>query len=392
MSKLSCVLTISGLLIALPVMAVYAPVPEQPSEKDLKVSVRGGLSHDSNIFGAATNAVDSTVWTLAPRIDYTASVTDQTFLSAAYGLTLDRFDDRPGDRLIDSHDIHVRLAHAFSKVTTLDLNESYVVSRNPESLLAGVPLNTDQSFTRNQFDGRFTTPVSPKTGLTLKGRSTYFKYRNDALGRNLDRTETLLGASGEHALVPELKLVGEYRFQDVAYRRGGDLKDKASHYFMAGADYEVAQRTSLSGRLGFERRSRDGERDLTAPYAEVSGRHEYAPKSYVAGGYGYTVEETSDVIRFTDAKVHRLFGSVQHALSALVVASGSVTYEPAQLQGRRGIPDIDETTLRAGVALTYLATKNWTATATLDRDRVRSDDPVRRLHRTRAAVGVTFHF
>lgn len=388
----SRVLMLGGLLAALPALAVYAPIPEQEVEKDLKVSVRAGLSHDSNIFGAATQAVDSVVWTLAPRIDYTASPTAQTFVSAAYGLTLDRFEDRPGDRLIDSHDLSLRLAHAFSKATTLDLNDSYVVARNPESLLAGVPLNTDQSFTRNQLDGRFSTPLSPQTGLTLKGRSTYYKYRNDALGRNLDRTETLFGVSGEHTLVPELKLVGEYRFQDVSYRRAGDLKDKTSNYLMAGADYEVAQKTSVSGRLGFERRSRDGERDLTAPYAEVSAKHDYAPKSYVAGGYGYTVEETSDVIRFTDAKVHRFFGTVQHALTALIVASGSVTYEPAQLQGRRGVADIDETTLRAGAALTYLATKNWTATATLDRDHVRSDDPVRRLSRTRAALGATFRF
>lgn len=388
----SRVLILGGLCAALPALAVYAPIPEQGAEKDLKVSVRAGLSHDSNIFGSATQAVDSIVWTLAPRIDYTASLTAQTFVSAAYGLTLDRFDDRPGDRLIDSHDVSLRLAHAFSKATTLDLNESYVVSRNPESLLAGVPLNTDQSFTRNQLDGRFSTPLSPKTGLTLKGRSTYYKYRNDALGRNLDRSETLLGVASEHALVPELKLVGEYRFQDVSYRRAGDLKDKTSNYLMAGADYAVAQKTSVSGRLGFERRSRDGERDLTAPYVEVSAKHDYAPKSYLAGGYGYTVEETSDIVRFTDAKVHRIFGSVQHALTALVVASGSVTYEPSQLQGRRGVADIDEKTLRAGVALTYLATKNWTATATLDRDRVRSDDPVRQLSRTRVAVGATFSF
>lgn len=379
-------------MAALPALAVYAPIPEQDQERNLKVSVRAGLSHDSNIFGAASNEVDSVIWTLAPRIDATASLTDQTFLSAGYGLTLDRFDRRPGDKLVDSHDLNVRLAHAFSKATTLEFMESLLVSRNPESLLAGVPLNTDQSFTRNQLDGRFVTPVAPKTSLTAKARSTNFKYRNDSLGRNLDRTETLLGLAGNHQLVPELKLVAEFRFQDVSYRRAGDLKDKTSNYLMAGVDYDVAQKTSLSARLGGERRSRDAERDVTAPYAEFSARHDYAPKSYLAGGYVYTLEETSDIVRFTDARVHRLFGSVQHALSALVIASASVTYEPSQLQGRRGVADVDETTVRSGVALTYLPTKNWSASATFDRDRVRSDDSSRGLRRSRIALGATYAF
>ena len=392
MIKLSRVLTIGGLLAALPASAAYAPIPVQDQEKSLNVSVRAGLSHDSNIFGAAANEVDSAIWTLAPRIDYTASLTDQTFLSAGYGLTLDRFDRRPGDKLVDSHDLSVRLAHAFSKATTIDLNESFLVSRNPESLLAGVPLNTDQSFTRNQLDGRFVTPLAPKTGLTAKARSTYYQYRNDSLGRNLDRTETLVGFAADHRLVPELKLVGEYRFQDVSYRRSGDLKDKTSHYLMAGVDYEVAQKTSLSTRLGGERRSRDTERDLTAPFAEFSVKHDYAPKSYLAGGYVYTIEETSDVVRFTDAKVHRIFGTVQHAVSALVIASASVTYEPSQLQGRRGFADVDETNVRSGAVLTYLPTKNWSASATFDHDRVQSDDTSRRLRRARIAVSATYAF
>src|SRR5688500_752240 len=89
---------LAGLLLAVPLRAVYAPIPEQEQGKNLTIVVRGGVSHDSNIFGSATDEQDSVVWTLAPRISYNASLTDQTFFSGSYGLTLDRFDNRPGDK------------------------------------------------------------------------------------------------------------------------------------------------------------------------------------------------------------------------------------------------------------------------------------------------------
>jgi hypothetical protein len=37
-------------------------------------------------------------------------------------------------------------------VTTIDLNDAFTISRNPESLLAGQPINTNQSFYRNKVD------------------------------------------------------------------------------------------------------------------------------------------------------------------------------------------------------------------------------------------------
>ena len=385
-------LIIGGLIAALPVWAVYAPIPEQEQGKDLTFLVKAGVSHDTNIFGAATDERDSFIWTVAPRVIYNVSLTAQTFFAASYGLTLDRFSDRPGDKLLDSHDASVRLARAFSKVSMIDLNNAFTVSRNPESLLPGQTLNVNQSFTRNQFDGRFVTPITAKIGATVKVRSIYFDYHDAQLGRSLNRTENLLGVSGDYAILPEVKGVAEYRHQDVSYRTLGELKDKKSDYLMAGVDYEVARKVSLSGRLGTEWRKRKAERDTKAPYAEISAKYDYTERSFITGGYAYTLEETSDPERFTDTKLHRLFANVQHPLTALIVASGSLTYEPSTLQGRRGIANISETSVRGGAALSYLPTKNWTLSAGYDYDRVRSDDPARKLKRERIALSAIFTF
>jgi len=386
------VLFVVGLLSALPAVAVYAPVPAQEQGKDLMVAVRAGLSHDSNLFGAATGAVSSTIWELAPSVAYNASVTDQTFMSGSYGLTLNQFKNRPGKKLLDSHDLSLRVAHAFTPSTTIDVNNLFMVSRNPESLLAGIPLNPDQSFNRNQLDGRFVTPLNPKVGLTVKARTVYFDYRNASLGRSLDRIENLYGVAGDYAILPELKGVAEFRHQDVFYRKVGEAKNKSSDYLMGGVDYAVAQKLTVSGRLGVEWRRRVAERNTTAPYAEFTGRYSYAPQSFIAGGYGYTLEETSDTARFTDSKVNRLFVNVQHSITALIVASGSLAYEPSQLQGRVGEVNIDERTSRAGLALSYLPGKNWTVTASYDYDRVRSDLASREMRRTRTGLSGTYRF
>ncbi|MEY4378492.1 MAG: hypothetical protein RLZ85_373 [Verrucomicrobiota bacterium] len=374
------------------VRAAYAPVPEAEEGKDLVVKVKASVAHDSNLFGAASGAIATGVYTVAPSVTWSRSLTERTFLAASYGLTLDRFDHRPGDKLLDSHDASLRLAHAFSQSTVVDLNNVVMVARNPESLLAGVKVNADQSFLRNQFDGRFTAPVAPKVTGTAKVRSVLYEYRDRDLGRALDRVENLLGLAADYAVLPEVKAVGEYRHQDISYTKLGETKNKRSDYLMAGADYELARKLTVSGRAGLEWRSRRGERSATAPYAELSGKYAYAQRSFLVGGLGYSLEETSDTARFNDSRALRAFVTVQHAISALIAASGSVILEPATLQGRRGQANVDETTVRTGVTLSYLPTPTWMLAASLDLDRSDSDEAVRNLRRTRVSLNATRSF
>ena len=180
-----------GLWAVSPLGAVYAPIPEQEQGKEFSASIRVGASHDSNIFGAASGAISSTIYSFEPTLKFNSSLTDQTFFSASYRLTFDRMVDRPGDQDLDSHDLNVRLAHAFSQSTNIDISDNYTVAKNPESLLAGIPLNTDQSYERNQLDGRLATNVNERTSATFKARNVVYRYDNATLGTSLDRTENL---------------------------------------------------------------------------------------------------------------------------------------------------------------------------------------------------------
>ena len=390
--KLTYFIPLVGLLGVQTSWAVYAPIPQQEQGKQFSILVNAGFSHDSNIFGAANSAISSTVYSFSTELKFNSSLTDQTFLSASYKLTVDHFSDRPGDKTILSLDLMLRLAHAYSPETNIDLTESYTISKNAESLLAGVPINTDQSLKRNQLDGRFVTTLGQKTSGTVKLRSINYRFDNVLLGSSIDRTENLLGAEVAQAVLPTAKLIGEYRHQNVNYRSGGGSKDKKSNFLIGGVDYNVAKKLTATGRIGYEWRQRDGERSSEAHYVELSTKYDYAEQYYITSGYVYTFEEASNVASYTDTKVSRFFVNVQHALSALVVVSGSLNFEPSILQGRRGVTDVDETTTRVGLALSYLINKNWSASTTFDHDKVSSDLASRELKRDRYGLNAALSF
>jgi len=373
-------------------LAVYAPIPESDQGKALVYRLGASVSYDSNIFGAATNEVDSLVYNLSPSVSFNNSVTDQTFVSAGYELSYDYIPDRPAKKSLTSHSLNARVAHKFSEASSIDVSDNYMISKNPQSLLAGIPLNTDQSYKRNEFNGRYSTAAGQKLGVAVKYRNADVAYDTASLAAQLDRMEQIVGLEGSFAYLPETKLVGEYRYQDIAYDTAGTLKDKTSNFFLGGVDYAAGKKLLLTGRAGFEQRNRESQPDTTAPYAELSARYAYGESSFLSGGYTYTLEEPSDVIRFNDTKVNRFFVNLQHQLSALVTGSGSLTYEPSTLVGRRGVASVDEETVRFGLGLTWAPRPNLSVSGTYDLDRVDSDDPGREQNRTRFGVSARVNF
>jgi hypothetical protein len=375
--------------------AVYAPIPDVELGKLLTVYVSAGAYYDSNISGGPTEEFDSMVYQVAPSLAFNVSATDQTFLSASYRLSLDHFADRPGDKTLDSHALSARIAHTFSPLLQAELTETFQVTRNPESLLPGLStiLSTDQSYTLNQLDGRLAGNLTKRTGVVAKARGATFAYDDPGLSQELDRLELLLGIAATHTLLPELQAVLEYRHQAIRYDFAAEIKDKDSDFLLGGADYAINERAAVSGRLGAEYRRRKGDSDETLPYVELAGKLDYAKESYVSAGYGFAVEEVSNLDVYTDMSVHRFFVNVQHVLTPKLVATGSFNWEPSVLNGRRGVsPDRDETNTKVGLALVYRAGTRWVVSATIDWDNIASEDNGRDLQRLRAGANVRWVF
>jgi hypothetical protein len=272
-------------------LAVYAPIPEQEQGRLLTVYATVGAYYDTNIFGAPVDERGSMVYQVSPRFVFNLSATDQTLVSAWYQLSVDHFVDRPGEQWLDSHSASASVKHTFSPRLEGEISDTFQLSKNPESLLPGLStvLNTDQSYSLNQLDGRLAANLTKRTGLTLKARVATFAYENETLADELDRSEYLVGLAATHALLPEIQLVTEYRHQTIRYTDAGETKDKDSDFALGGADYVLTSRAALSARLGAEYRRRKGAADETLPYAELAAKTDYGRGSYVSVGYGFSV-------------------------------------------------------------------------------------------------------
>ena len=388
-----CLFPLFLALSSVPTWAVYAPIPEEELGQAFTVGLGGGIYHDSNIFGGATGEISSMVYRMSPSLSFNSSVTPQTFVSASYNFNFDQVEDRPLNKSLTSHFLRGRIAHSIHERSTIDFNASYSAVENPESLLAGVPLNTDQSFNSSQVDFTYTGTLSQRTGFTFKGRNSTFAYDLTNLANQLDRNEFLIGLSADYAYAEATKILGEYRFQDVAYDSGGASKDKNSNYFLVGFDHAPSEKMSFSFRAGMETRSRSGAPDDDAPYAEITGSYEYGKGSFLSAGYIRTIEENSNVDIYTDVEVNRFFVNLQHAITPQVFGSMLYNIEPSVLKGRATVsPDRDEVTQRVGFALTYRPARHWLVAGTIDLDITDSDDNNRDLERERIGVDVRYTF
>ncbi|MBK9989376.1 MAG: hypothetical protein IPP19_01255 [Verrucomicrobia bacterium] len=375
--------------------AVYAPIPEIEQGKALTAYLSAGAYYDSNIFGRSADEIGSYVYTVDPSLVFNASLDAKTFASASYRLSYDYMPDRPGKKSLDSHELKARIAHTFTPQTELDISDTYQISKNPESLLPGLAtvVNTDQSYRLNQFDARFSTGLTKRTGLIFKGRDTRYNFQNEGLSRSLDRVEYLAGIAANHTLLPELQAVAEFRHLVINYNLDGATKNKRSDFALIGADHVLNARVSLSGRLGLEKRRRSGDRDATLPYVELGCKFDYSKGSYLAVGYGHSIEEVSNIELYTDMSVNRFFLNLQHAITGKLIATSSLNWEPSQLHGRRGVrADQNETNTRAGFALIYKPAKTWSVSLSFDYDKIESDDVSRKLLRQRTGLSARYVF
>ena len=384
-------LTIAAFLAcALPTLATYAPIPQVEQGRLLTLYVGAGCYYDTNIFGAANGGIGSLVFQLQPNAVFNFSVADQTFLSASYQASIDYFDNRPGDKLLVSHTVAGRLAHTFSPRFEGEINDTFQIIKNPESLLPGIAdavANPDQSLNFNQLEAKGSFTVTPRDSIKAVFRAGNFFYQNPYLRDDLDLGQYTASLQAMRSVRENLRAIAEYRYGAIRYTSDGDLKNKDSHALFIGADYAPSKLTAFTARLGVEQLLRKGATNATLPYVELALKRDFLTNSFVSAGYTYSVQETSDVSTYTDMYSHHFFVNAQYGFTRQLLIAALVDWQPARLNGRDEVaPSIHETDLKIGGSLTFLVDKRWSFSFTCDYDNINSDNPQRNLNRVRTGI------
>jgi len=391
LSATLCAFAAALFAIALPAPthATYAPIPPVEQGRLLTLYVGANYYYDSNIFGAPADGISSLVFQLQPNAVLNLSLADQTLLTASYQPSLDYFDNRPDDKLLVSHTITARLAHTFSPRLDAEISDTYQIIKNPESLLPGIAgnnavANPDQSLNYNRFDAKAALTATPRDTIKAALAAENFSYKNPWLRHDLNHAQYTAALQATHSVRENLQTIAEYRYNAIRYARDGALKNKDTHALFIGADYAPTKITACTARLGLEQLLRKNAPDATLPYIELAAKHDFLNNSYIAAGYTFTVQETSDALTYTDTYAHHFFINAQYGLTRQLLLTTTIDWQPSRLNARANLaPDINETTLKTGAALTCLLGPRWTFSFTIDYDNINSDNPQRDLTRIR---------
>lgn len=375
-------------------LAVYAPIPSQEQGDAFSGSISSGVYYDSNIFGAQNGRVSSVVGEIAPHVDYNQSLTDQTFFSADYDLQVLIFENRPGsDDVITNNFLTARIDHTFSPTVFASISDRFSYQQNPESaVVAGGVLQTDQSFFHNMVDVDVLWNITEIWSLQGKFRNQFWFYDDNTLADQLDRVQYATGAELGYVFLPELTIIGEYRFEYNDYSNDSPPKSNYSNFVLAGFDYDFTERFLIQVRGGAEFRIRENNPNRTSPYGEVTAVYALTERSYVSGAFTYGIFETTDTTSYLDQENLDLQLNFEYFVLPRVALSGSLFYQYAQLNGRGAIADANEYTYRTGVGVTYLVTDDWSVWVDYDYDFVDSQVPGRNQVRNRVGGYVRYTF
>ncbi|MEO0795692.1 MAG: hypothetical protein AAFX93_11035 [Verrucomicrobiota bacterium] len=367
--------------------AVYAPIPTQERGDAFNASVTGGVYYDSNIFGAQDGRVSSVVGQVQPHFDYNQSLTDQTFFSADYDLEILIFENRPGDKSwLSNNRLGARVDHTFAPNIFASISNRFAYIQNPESaVVAGAALQSDQSYLTNNVELAVEWDVTEIWSLGAKYRNQFWFYDDNILADQLDRFQHIAGIEAGYVFLPELTLVGEYRFEYNDYTDNSPPKSNYSNFVLAGFDYNFAERLFILARVGAEFRIRENNPNRNSPYGELTAVYSLTERSYISGALTYGIFETTDTLSFLDQENLDLQLNIEYFVLPKVAVSGSGFFQYAQLNGRTFVADADEYTYRAGVGISYLPTDNLTIWINYDYDFV--DSQVNGRNQVRNRVG-----
>lgn len=410
-------LTSAG-LVALGVsglQAAYAPnlTPMEASKPwSVSASLRGFYDDNYATFPShgSVDPEGSYGYELSPSASLNLPL-DQTFVGLSYEYSLKYYEARRNGKYDQSHKFDARLDHQFSPRYDIKLDDSFVITKEPDILAptggaVSSPIRTEEDAIRNIGSIDFTAQMTELLALELGYVNTFYDYKQDkgdvpagAVSRSglLDRLEHLASLDLRWQAMPDTDGILGYAFGLIDFTGDetiglgkttvpSDERNRRFHRVYVGADHRFNDQLSGSVRVGGQFTDYyNRNEDEISPYAEASLAYEYNRGNMAQIGITHSRNATDAAA--LDQETTLLWGSISHHITPNLIGSLLVQGQSSTFQG--GSPDGDEELyLISGLNFTYNINPHFLAEAGYNFDRLDSDLSNRSYSRNRVYLGV----
>ena len=350
-----------------------------------------------------------------------------TTLNASYTYSMKYYDDRPGNKADQSHDFEFYLNHAFNERYTLDFEESFVISQEPEVLDRGLsaPLRANGDNIRNNAAVNFHAQLTKLLGIVLGYSNTYYDYTGNAAaqlpgqasyGNLLNRDEQTVLFNTRWQLAEQTVGILGYKFEAVNYLNSGSIngiglpffspktRDNYSHFAYVGVEHSFRSDLSFSGRAGaqvvdYYNLPSNSNPGTVSPYVDLSLNYTYMDSGTLVVGLSHKKNQTDvsglDVSQAggvtPDQESSTLYGSIVQTLTPLspkLTATLTGQYQNSVYNGGGANGEVDNFYL-LGLNFAYQFTKYISGEVGYNYDLLDSQLQGRGYDRNRVYVGVT---
>jgi len=352
---------------------------------------------------------------------------EQTTFGLSYLYTFRYFIDRERPRDDNSHQVNLKLSHAFNERFTVDVKDSFVVAQEPSiidpTISTTLPARSEGNNVRNYGVVQLNATIVENFSVTGGYSNAIYDYEEDATriggaagsrSAVLDRMEHLFFVDGNYQVLPKTTVSLGYEFgindftsSDPLIDRGptlpawtGSVRDNRSHFVTVGIKQHLNPQIDVSAKVGVQFTQYDNQQlfqDETSPYAEGSARWGYMEGSSLQVGVRHQRLATDvrliNGFAIADQEATTIWASVNQAITSKITAIVMGQYQRSNYGGSTpGAPDALDNIFFVGATLAYQFNPHIAAEAGYTFDRLDSDLAFRSYSRNRVFIGTRLNY
>jgi len=256
-----------------------------------------------------------------------------TTITGSYAYSAKDFSSRSPNKWDQSHDLEFFLNHNFDERCSLDLEESFVDSQEPEALNGGTLLHSNGDNYRNTAGFNVHAQITRLFGIVVGYSNNWFDYTGNqsallapgtpSYGSLLNRFEHAVILNSRWTIDEETYGILGYTFGAVDYNGSGSIaaagnpfvsshvRDNYSHDIYLGIEHKFRTDLSVSGRAGIQ---------ILDYYNDPSGNNDSTVSPYVKLNLNYTYMDGGNIVLgFSHAK--------NQTDQAAITATGQITQD-----------------------------------------------------------------